>query len=74
MEPVWNEWYVLTLLYDMNLTDGTPLAPSLITFGELKNGMVSGLPDKYGKMYNGGRILLFGTVYTAEGGCICSKM
>ena len=42
VEPAWNEWYILTLLHYMDLADGTPLSPSLVTFGGLKNGMVRG--------------------------------
>lgn len=42
VEPSWNEWYVLMLLHYMDMADGTPLSSELITFGELKEGMVRG--------------------------------
>lgn len=37
------------------------------------NPKVSDLPDKYGKLYNGVRLLLLGTVDTAGGGCVCPE-
>ena len=37
------------------------------------NPKVSDIPDKYGKLYNGVRLLLLGTVYTAGGGCVCPE-
>lgn len=42
VEPSWNEWHVLMLLHYMDMADGTPLSSELITFGELKEGMVRG--------------------------------
>ena len=37
------------------------------------NPKVSDIPDKYGKLYNGVRLLLLGTVDTAGGGCVCPE-
>lgn len=37
------------------------------------NPKVSDIPDKFGKFYNGVRLLLLGTVYTAGGGCVCPE-
>ncbi len=37
------------------------------------NPKVSDLPDKYGKLYHGVRLLLLGTVDTAGSGCICPE-
>ena len=37
------------------------------------NSKVSDIPDKYGKLYNGVRLLLLGTVDTAGGGCVCPE-
>lgn len=31
------------------------------------------IPDKYGKLYHGVRLLLLGTVDTAGGGCVCPE-
>lgn len=37
------------------------------------NPKVNDIPDKYGKLYNGVRLLLLGTVDTAGGGCVCPE-
>lgn len=37
------------------------------------NPKVSDIPDKYGKLYHGIRLLLLGTVDTAGGGCVCPE-
>ena len=42
VRPAWNDWYVLMLLHYMDMADGTPLSSGLITFGELREGMVRG--------------------------------
>ena len=37
------------------------------------NPKVNDIPDKYGKLYHGVRLLLLGTVDTAGGGCVCPE-
>lgn len=37
------------------------------------NPKVSDIPDKYGKLYHGIRLLLLGTVETGGGGCVCPE-
>ncbi|MDO4633242.1 MAG: carbon monoxide dehydrogenase accessory protein CooC [Eubacteriales bacterium] len=37
------------------------------------NPQVSDIPDKYGKLCNGVRLLVLGTVDTAGGGCVCPE-
>ena len=37
------------------------------------NPKVSDIPDQYGKLYHGVRLLLLGTVDTAGNGCVCPE-
>ena len=37
------------------------------------NPKVSDIPEKYGQLYNGIRLLLLGTVDTAGSGCVCPE-
>ncbi|MDO5135640.1 MAG: DUF3786 domain-containing protein [Eubacteriales bacterium] len=40
--PRLGEWHTLTLLHYLDMGDGVPLSSQLISFGELKDGMVRG--------------------------------